>query len=446
METSKRNILSAKLSGLERWVAYAYLVSLPLSLTASWALFISGLSLRLLLLCLDKSARVQSWQSFRSAPLAIPLTVFALAVSLSGAFNSEPVYGQLGAGAFLEAWQSFASLKNLAPYLWAAVVLKPWQGRCRDGIMLLLLVSAVAGIWGSIQQIFNIHPGYKYLQGTGFLAGPMAFAGQMQIFSLLSLSFLLNGTYKERSDDGPSKVAALEGDESAAPAISASLNFCGRLFSFLCNRYVFCGVVICNYAGVLFAGERSAWLGAAAGTLALFWLYWRKLSLKPLLLCLLLASVCATTVPLVRTRIQSLFSGNDVSITARQTIWRKCIDLVPQSPLFGVGIRRFPHFDMPEAIVPGVSKDLNHAHSNYFHILTTTGLIGFAAFVGLFVAFFVAAWRRWRLARQNGDQVAAGIALGLLAAMVSLSVSGIFEYNFGTAQVRLAQWFLLGLL
>jgi hypothetical protein len=33
-----------------------------------------------------------------------------------------------------------------------------------------------------------------------------------------------------------------------------------------------------------------------------------------------------------------------------------------------------------------------------------------------------------------------------MGGLISLMVAGIFEYNFGTGQVRLAQWFLLSLL
>jgi len=33
-----------------------------------------------------------------------------------------------------------------------------------------------------------------------------------------------------------------------------------------------------------------------------------------------------------------------------------------------------------------------------------------------------------------------------LGSTAALMVAGIFEYNFGTAQVRLAQWFVLAML
>lgn len=421
---------------VEKWVAYAYAASLPLSMTASWGLFIVGLVIRGALL-VDARARQETKVALWSAPLTIPLAIFALSVAISGAFNSEPTYGHVGSGALGEAWNSVSTLKNLLPYFWAAVVLRGNAKFTRNALLVLLFVSSIAGVWGTIQQVFNIHPGYKYLQGTGFLGGPMAFAGQMQMFSLLSLAFFLTGAFK-KDCVGDSAIA-----EAAEPERSDVVEKC---LSFLQNKYAFAIVVVANYAGVLFAGERSAWLGAFAGTVTLCWLHWRKIPLKFVAAGAIAIAICLTSVPLVKTRFQTLLSGKDVSISARQTIWKSCLDLIPQSPVVGVGIRRFPHFDIPEAIVPGVSKDLNHAHSNYFHLLTTTGALGLAAYFGIVGCFFVAAWKNLSASRNSGKVFPGALAMSLTSALVSLMVSGIFEYNFGTAQVRLAQWFLFGLL
>jgi hypothetical protein len=51
--------------------------------------------------------------------------------------------------------------------------------------------------------------------------------------------------------------------------------------------------------------------------------------------------------------------------------------------------------------------------------------------------------KKFRLAE---DPLNAAIGMGLFGAAIALSVAGVFEYNFGTTQVRLAQWFLFGLL
>lgn len=427
--------LVQSLGTLEVWLLYAYACSLPLSMTATWVLFIAGAAVRLILLALDKETRECSLLALRSAPLLVPLALFALCVAISGAFNSTHVYGQFGPHFLSEASGSLGTLKNLLPYLWSVVALKLVPSRCGTVMAALLMVSSIAGVWGTVQQIFNIHPGYKYLQGTGFLGGPMAYAGQMQIFSLLALSFLLSNAFNVAPDP-------------AAPRLSAAIH---RLMS---KPAFMLGVVLCNYFGVIFAGERSAWLGEIAGTAALLCMHWRKAEhrrsasrdpRKTILAATAILVVCFAAIPLVTVRLQSVFTGKDVGVTARLTIWRSCLDLIPQSPVFGVGIRRFPHFDIPEAIVPGVSKDLNHAHSNYFHILTTTGFTGLTAFLGMFVTLFIAGFRSLA-SKIELHPVSTALTSGLMAGAVSLLVSGLFEYNFGTAQIRLAHWFLLGLL
>ena len=108
----------------------------------------------------------------------------------------------------------------------------------------------------------------------------------------------------------------------------------------------------------------------------------------------------------------------------------------------GVGALHFPRIDLPEAIVPGHSKDLNHAHSNYLQILSTTGILGFTSFLWLLITALTAAYRQ----AKTPSPLYSAIGSGLFGAMVSLAVAGIFEYNFGSGQVKLIQWFLLALL
>src|SRR5262249_4984657 len=121
-------------------------------------------------------------------PLTVPMAVFAVAVTVSGLAN----------GGALEAWQSFFSLKALIVYFWAYNLFLVDRSLMLIALQVLLLVGAAAGIFGTIEQTCNFHPfGYQYLQGTGFLGGPMAFAGQMQILAMLALGLLAKGGYKQ---------------------------------------------------------------------------------------------------------------------------------------------------------------------------------------------------------------------------------------------------------
>jgi hypothetical protein len=417
---------------LEYWGIVAYAVSLPLSMTASWILLTILLGLVAVDALLVNETRAQIKQALVLAP---PVMALLAAVAISGLFNGGP----------LEALRSLWSLKGMAIYIVAALLFRRNEKLARNSVGVLLLVGAVAGIWGTIQQVFNFHPfGYRYLQGTGFLGGPMAFAGQMQMLALLAGCLLASGAYK------------------VLPGL-------------LCRKEIFALVTIANAAGLIFAGERSAWLGGILGTLAAAALFSFRSLMKVVVSLAVVAAVSWFTVPLVHVRVEQALSGNqDVSTRVRLQVWHTAIEQWQRSPVVGIGFLKVPHLDIPEAIIPGVSRDLNHAHSNYLQFLSTTGIIGLGAYLWLLIFTAVKGRRLFQLGRQRGEHqrkqaagsstpaeatssatlaervgssmFAAGAGSAILAATVSLAVAGLFEYNFGTAQVRLMQWLLMGLL
>lgn len=388
---------------VETVLAYAYAASLPLTLSGSWAILVMGLAVWLAKVVAAKDKNALS--SLRDAPFAVPLLIFILAVFVSGFFN-----GGIG-----EAGKSVWTLRSLIVYFWGYQLFATRRQLVFNCLKVLLAITAVSGIWSAIQQLFNFHPfGYQWLQGTGFLSAPMAYAGQMQLFALVSLAFAVD---KKK--------------------LSEKVWF---------NPYI---TAVCNVLGVLFAAERSAWLGFLAGVASLSSLKSVRFFLKSAVVVALIGLLSYMFVPVVKQRLQPLTNWQqDVSTRVRLQIWQKSIEVWQSSPAFGVGIAHFPRFDIPEAIVPGRSKDLNHAHSNYFQMLACLGVVGLVAYLLLWL------WIVVNLVRSyfgNGDTTfdahlpERSLLLGLFASTVALLVSGLFEYNFGTAQVRLAQWFLLSM-
>lgn len=408
-----RDLVIEKLQKMQEWLLVAYAVSLPLSMTATWALLIAGLIAWAVESAIRKFVRTEHEHPvFVSTPLPLStqIATLVLAVALSGLFNPGPNAG------FTQAWKCVWSLKGMLIYFWASKVFHFRPASARWCFQSLLCVAAVAGIWGAIQQVFNFHPfGYKYLQGTGFLAGPMAFAGQMQLFGLMALALLLTKAYE---------------------------NFAGKLS----NKWVFSVLVVANLAGFVFSGEKSAWIGGLTGVIVLLaMISWQTL-VKGAVLLMVLVTLSFNFVPLVNTRISAVLTGQDVGIGHRLQIWKESMKLWDSSPVFGIGFTNFPPLNIPGATVPGRSQVIDHAHSNYLHFLATTGIVGAIAYLWLCIAVLVKASKAYARARAERDDVAAGFYAGALAGMVSLMVAGLFEYNFGTAQVRLAQWFVLALL
>lgn len=387
---------------VETVLAYAYAASLPLTLSGSWVILVIGLVVWLAKGVIGKDK--QALLSLREAPFAIPLLIFIVAVFVSGLVN----------GGISEAGKSVWTLRSLIVYFWGYQLFRTRRELVFNSLKVLLAITAVSGIWSAIQQLFNFHPyGYQWLQGTGFLSAPMAYAGQMQLFALVSLAFAVD-----------------------RKKLSPKVWF---------NPYF---TAVCNCLGVLFAAERSAWLGFLSGIASLASLKSLRFLLQSAVVVAVIGLLSFMFVPVVKQRLAPLTNWQqDVSTRVRLQIWQKSLEVWQSSPVFGVGIRNFPRFDIPEAIVPGRSKDLNHAHSNYFQMLTCLGIVGTAAYLLLWLWVVVSLGRSYCAL---GDTASSGDAertllLGLFAATVALLVSGLFEYNFGTAQVRLAQWFLLSM-
>jgi O-antigen ligase len=250
----------------------------------------------------------------------------------------------------------------------------------------------------------------------------MAYAGQMQLFSLVALGLALGNSAKDN--------------------VKGSVR--NKLYAY--------GLAVFNCLGVLFAAERSAWLGFLAGVVSLSAMKSFRFLLKSALALALVGIFSFMFVPVVKQRLSPLVNWQqDIGTRVRLQIWQQSVDVWKKSPILGVGICRFPRIDVPEAIVPGRSKDLNHAHSNYFQMLACLGIIGLVAYLFLWIWILVSIAKSYLISRSCGDTASSAdlaersLMLGLFASTIALLVSGLFEYNFGTAQVRLAQWFLLSM-
>jgi O-antigen ligase len=399
--------LTDRLDSLQAGLIAAYAVSLTLSITLSGVLLASGVFVFLLSQVAKIALDRQSPKLSDLPPLTLPLLAFSFAACLSGLAN----------GGWGEVWHTVSSLRLFVVYFWAFTIFSHNRPLTFKSISALLIASSLAGLLAAIEQLFNFHPiGYKWLQGTGFLTAPMAFAGEMQVFFFLALGFLYAKSYR-------------------------TLNY-GIKYGI-----TYTGIVAFNSFGLLFAAERSAWLGGLVAALAQAAFVSRKLLAKSLIILITLSAFSWFFVPVVQQRLDPLMNWqHDVSTRVRFYLWGQAYGLWQKSPAFGVGLCRFPRFEIEEAIVPGRSKDLNHAHSNYWQILATTGLVGFAAYMYLHISALLLAFRVFVSDFAHDERREKALALGILGGLVALMISGIFEYNFGTSQVRQAQWLTLGML
>lgn len=93
-------------------------------------------------------------------------------------------------------------------------------------------------------------------------------------------------------------------------------------------------------------------------------------------------------------------------------------------PLVGVGFGGY-EAAYPAYALMNWSMALGHAHNYYLNVLAETGIVGLAAYVGMWLAYLMLTLRALRLADPER-----GIALGLLGVWVHLAVHSLFDKLF----------------
>lgn len=185
--------------------------------------------------------------------------------------------------------------------------------------------------------------------------------------------------------------------------------------------------IVCTSA-LLLSYTRNAWVGLATG-LVLVAVVWKP---KALYLYLVLTLIAVVTLPSpVLDRIGSIVDLHQPSNYDRLCMVRSGVLMVEDNPLSGVGPgmveRRYPVYredDAPRWRVP-------HLHNNLLQIAAERGLLGAAAYLAILTTFFSDTWRSLR---RPGQPRLAAMA-GCFLAVAGISVAGLFEYNWGDAEV-----------
>ena len=178
---------------------------------------------------------------------------------------------------------------------------------------------------------------------------------------------------------------------------------------------------------------RGAWVGFAAGALATAAGLGRR-GIVALVAMLLFGGGLLAALPNVRARLETIQDPNDATARDRVVMMGVGLRLAGEHPLAGIGpggVKRvYPRMVPPE----GIRRSTSHLHNTPLQIAAERGLVGLAAWLWLFGAFF----RRARAVLVRLPAEAAGdraLVLGSLAAIVTFLVAGLFEYNFGDTEV-----------
>lgn len=211
---------------------------------------------------------------------------------------------------------------------------------------------------------------------------------------------------------------------------------------------------------LLLTQSRSGWIGGAGGLVALAVLTGlasrqRRIRLAAILLVVVLALALGGVLATLGSQsIAALWpsdTGNSaegvagpISLSDRVEIWSRAVYAIQDFPFTGVGLGTFrrvvgllyPLF----TISPDI--DIAHAHNIFLQVALDVGVPGLIAYLAL---LWVAGAVAWHVARR-GPPLLQALAIGLLAALVSLHLYGLTDALALGSKPGLAFWMILGLL
>ncbi len=205
----------------------------------------------------------------------------------------------------------------------------------------------------------------------------------------------------------------------------------------------FAPVWLLTLAGLVATFTRGAWIGFGAGVLALLpGSRHGRIALVAGLVVLTLAFLAGPAA--VRQRFLSMSDPEEATVKERRYMWESGIAMWRAHPWLGLGPggvkREYARFALPEAR----KQRTGHVHNTPLQILVERGVLGLAAWIWIWAAFYVEAVRAIR--RLPPDDVGARrLVLGSAAAITGFLVNGLSEYNFGDSEVALVAWTLVAL-
>jgi O-antigen ligase len=196
-------------------------------------------------------------------------------------------------------------------------------------------------------------------------------------------------------------------------------------------------------AALAFTYSRNAWLGLVAGILGLLATARRAglIALTVVALGLLAAAVSPATVV---ERARSLADPRDATFRDRVAMWRSGLAMIADHPILGVGpgqVRAwYPHYRRPEAVRPSTG----HLHNSPIHLAAERGLPALGVWIWLWVVFFREAGRILARLGQKRPRERALVSASL-GGVGGFLVAGLFEHNFGDAEVVMLVYALMAL-
>lgn len=195
-------------------------------------------------------------------------------------------------------------------------------------------------------------------------------------------------------------------------------------------------------AGLVATFVRGAWVGFLAGAATLLALLPRRRLV--VVGALLILAALVLLVPAARRRAESIVDPRDPTARERWAMWSSALAMARDHPLVGVGPGQVKYAYPAYAASEFRHRSRGHMHNTPLQILAERGLLGLAAWLAVFGAFFVRAGGILRALPREATRQRALVA-GSVAAIVGFLVGGLTEHNFGDSEVALVAYAVMAL-
>ncbi len=328
------------------------------------------------------------------SPVDGPLVLHAATVILSLVFTSVRGYSAIEAFDF---WRLLAVVAVTSAFVRD-------RAAARRGLVALLGVTGAVSVYAIVQRFTGVdllrHGTAVVLPRSGVTPGRYRVSGLFNAYSTLSMVWVTTLAFFAaaavelvRGGWRRTLVAA-----AAAPALVA----------------------------LAFTEVRAAWIGLLAGLAAAALARSRRAFALAVAWGAVVLTVLVLAMPAVRAKAATTFHLDYSHNRDRVFMWAHSLEMAGDAPATGVGNGHYVaatgwYFDRWDAAFPMRT----HAHNTVIHWWATTGALGLAAFLWLFVAFFMATVPAYRRARAAGDRLGAALGFGAIAAVAGILATGV---------------------
>ncbi len=199
-----------------------------------------------------------------------------------------------------------------------------------------------------------------------------------------------------------------------------------------------CGILM--LFPLLFTFTRSSWLGFLGGIILIGFFQSRKILIGCVIILVLLFVVGPHT---LKERALSIVDPSHPNNIERTYLWEAGIEMIKDYPLTGVGDIDLGGF-YEQYKSPQAKEKQGHMHNNFIMFGVTLGIPGLIVMVALFVRIFIMELKTL-LSIPKEEWLLKSTVLGCLAAFVGFQINGLFEWNFGDAEIAMLLWLTVGL-